>query len=130
MQENEALLKKNADLNQCHNIMLSKKDKEIIRESILKNIDKAKSDITEFANPTSSIAPENAMDMISRMAGTNNKSSKQAALREARTKLLRLEHALTLIDKSEYGKCVRCGNIIPFARLLLMPESTKCALCH
>jgi DnaK suppressor protein len=129
MQENEALLKKNADLNQCHNIMLLKKDKEKILESILKNIDKAKSDITEFANPTSSMAPENAMDMISRMAGTNGKSSKEAAPREARTKLLRLEHALTLIDKSEYGKCVRCGNIIPFARLLLMPESTKCALC-
>ncbi|PKP02758.1 MAG: TraR/DksA family transcriptional regulator [Bacteroidetes bacterium HGW-Bacteroidetes-9] len=109
--------------------MLSKEDKEKARESINKKIDKAKAYITELEDMTKPIAPENAIGRISRMDAINNKSLNEAVLRETRTKLIRLEHALNLIDKSGYGICIRCGSIIPFERMLIMPESTKCASC-
>jgi RNA polymerase-binding transcription factor DksA len=29
----------------------------------------------------------------------------------------------------EYGLCARCGGLIPFGRLLVMPESAECGSC-
>lgn len=109
--------------------MLSKEDKEKIRESIRGKIVKAKYGIAELEDLTRPIAPDNAIGRISRMDAINNKSVNEASLRETREKLIRLEHALVIIDKEGFGKCVRCGITIPFGRLVLMPESTKCASC-
>jgi RNA polymerase-binding transcription factor DksA len=37
--------------------------------------------------------------------------------------------ALTRLDAGEYGACMRCGEPIPYGRLLVMPEATHCLRC-
>lgn len=73
---------------------------------------------------TRPISLENAIGRISRLDGINNKSVHEAALRETRQKLIRLENVLSNIDKPGLGICVRCSMPIPKGWLLLMPEST------
>jgi RNA polymerase-binding transcription factor DksA len=37
--------------------------------------------------------------------------------------------ALARLDAGEYGTCTRCGEPIPYGRLLVMPEATHCLGC-
>ena len=37
--------------------------------------------------------------------------------------------ALTRLAAGTYGVCVSCDNRIPFGRLLVMPEATRCVTC-
>lgn len=45
----------------------------------------------------------------------NAKSVNEAALRETKQKLSRLEYVLSTIDKPSFGICARCGIPIPKA---------------
>jgi RNA polymerase-binding transcription factor len=37
--------------------------------------------------------------------------------------------ALTRLEAGTYGACVSCDTRIPFGRLLVMPEATRCVTC-
>jgi DnaK suppressor protein len=37
--------------------------------------------------------------------------------------------ALERIDAGSYGVCARCGQPIPYGRLLVFPEARMCAVC-
>lgn len=37
--------------------------------------------------------------------------------------------ALARLAADEYGTCARCGEVIPYGRLLVMPEATHCLRC-
>ncbi len=78
---------------------------------------------------TQPISPENAIGRVSRMDAINNKSVAEAALRTARRKLTNLKMALSKIDQPDFGKCARCGQAIPTARLMYMPQSSRCVRC-
>jgi len=41
----------------------------------------------------------------------------------------KLERALTMIDDPDFGLCCECEEPIPFARLMIMPESDLCVKC-
>lgn len=53
----------------------------------------------------------------------------EASLKTMKVELLRIEYALSLVFKENFGTCIRCNNIIPFSRLLFEPENTKCQNC-
>ena len=38
--------------------------------------------------------------------------------------------ALARLADETYGMCARCGEPIPYGRLLVMPEATHCLQCH
>ena len=38
--------------------------------------------------------------------------------------------ALERLASGEYGLCARCGEPIPYGRLLVMPEATHCLHCN
>jgi DnaK suppressor protein len=38
--------------------------------------------------------------------------------------------ALARLADETYGMCARCGEPIPYGRLLVMPEATHCLRCH
>ena len=38
--------------------------------------------------------------------------------------------ALARLADETYGKCARCGEPIPYGRLLVMPEATHCLQCY
>jgi DnaK suppressor protein len=40
-----------------------------------------------------------------------------------------VEHALARLDNGTYGRCERCGNPIPKARLEAFPSVTLCVTC-
>jgi DnaK suppressor protein len=58
------------------------------------------------------------------------KSADERELRAARVRLNKLESALKKIDDQEFGTCFICEQFIPFARLLAIPETTRCIKCE
>jgi DnaK suppressor protein len=40
-----------------------------------------------------------------------------------------LVDALRRLEEGRYGVCAACGTPIPFDRLLVMPETTRCVIC-
>lgn len=99
--------------------------KSKIQEAIKLTVEKIDG-MEDMAQP---ISPENSIGRVSRMDAINNKSVVEAALRTAKRKLSNLKIALTKIEEEGFGKCTRCKNPIPAARLMYMPESTRCVRC-
>ena len=104
-------------------------DKAGIKTLIQKEIGKTQNIIQEYEELTRPVAPDAAIGRVSRMDAINNKSVVEASLRQAREKLDKLNYVLDRVDKSDFGQCARCGNIIPLGRILLKPESVYCVNC-
>lgn len=108
---------------------MSQLDRSEIRDRIEKEIQKTKYLISEYAELTKPVEPENAIGRVSRMDAIQNKSVTEAALRKTREKLENLEYALTKVDEEDFGLCVKCKQPIPVGRILIMPQSRTCVSC-
>ncbi len=75
------------------------------------------------------VAPDNALGRLTRLDAIGSKSINEAALSQARDKLNKLRYAKANIDKPGFGICSECEKTIPFARILIMPESNLCVSC-
>lgn len=104
-------------------------DKQKLTSQIRDKIESVKGDIVSYTELTQPVAPDDAIGRLTRMDAIGNKSINEAALREARNTLARLERALKLIDRPEFGLCRECEEPIPLARLMVMPESDMCVGC-
>lgn len=104
-------------------------EKIALRQKIMEIIQATEEKIKGMEEAARPIGPENAIGRVSRMDAINNKSVLEAALRSAKQKLSKLKIALTKIDKKDFGTCVFCQQPIPPARLMFMPESTRCVRC-
>ena len=100
-----------------------------IRELIDKEIDKTKKLIAVYTEETQPVAPDCAIDLLSRNDAMNNMSRINALLQEAKAKLATLEFTLTKVGTPEFGKCVRCRKDISIGRILVRPESLYCIEC-
>ena len=96
-----------------------------LEEEISKTVQK----VRRYEEMTRPIAPDNAIGRVSRMDAINNKSVMEAALRKAQQRLAGLQKHLDLLGTPEFGKCPKCGENIPFERILLAPESSFCVNC-
>lgn len=92
-------------------------------------IKETKEEISHLEELTKPIGPDNAYGRLSRMDAINNKTINDAALRNQKSQLQKLERAMTKIEEGNFGKCVKCGNDIPVGRLKFMPWTTKCVKC-
>lgn len=99
------------------------------RNSLEEAISKTLQKIRRYEEMTKPVAPDNAIGRVSRMDAINNKSVMEAALRKAQQRLSGLQKHLDQLGTSEFGKCLKCGEIIPFERILLAPESSFCVNC-
>jgi DnaK suppressor protein len=108
---------------------MNKTEKEILAAQIREKIEVVKSDIVSYAERTQPVAPDDAIGRLTRMDAIGNKSINEAALREARNTLAKLERALKMIDRPGFGLCRECEEPIPIARLMIMPESDMCVSC-
>ncbi|MDC8004129.1 TraR/DksA C4-type zinc finger protein [Aureisphaera galaxeae] len=104
-------------------------EKEQIKTRILEEIESTQGLVAKYRELTKPIAPENAIGRVSRMDAINNKSVNDAALKKAELKLKNLQVALSKIDDTDFGICVRCKNEIPLGRILLMPQAITCVNC-
>ena len=108
---------------------MTAEERQVLKEKINEEIVKIEAAIVPLLDATQPISPENSLGRVSRMDAINNKGVAEAALRSAKTKLSKLQIALTKIDNPDFGNCSMCKNPIRPARLMYMPESTKCVRC-
>lgn len=104
-------------------------EKEDLKEKILEHIAVLEDQVFELKILTQPIAPDDALGRITRMDAINNKSVNEANLRRAKLKLAKLQLSLSKIGEADFGKCIQCGIDIRPARLMYLPESTKCIKC-
>lgn len=109
--------------------MLSDSQREEIKNELTKNIDLVTKTIERLKELTKPIAPDVSIGRLTRMEALNEKSINESRLRTAKQDLVKLKTALGRIDDKNFGVCVVCGQVIPQARLLRMPESTRCVNC-
>jgi DnaK suppressor protein len=108
---------------------MSSQEREELKEKILENMAKVDEEIRLLEDMTRPIAPENAVGRVSRMDVIGNKGVSESALRSVRKKLANLQIALRKVALPEFGVCNNCGKPIQPARLMYMPESTRCVAC-
>lgn len=108
---------------------MNQKQKDELKADIGDKITALQKDIASLEESTQPVAPDVALGRLTRMEAIQSKSVNEAALNDARQKLVKLESALERIDTPDFGKCVSCGKTIPAARLEYMPETTVCVGC-
>ena len=99
-----------------------------IKDKIDAELKRLTKDVATLEEITRPVSAED-MDDITRMDSIVNKSVNDAALAAARVRFAGLEYASKRIDDPEFGICIECGEEIPFARLLAMPEAARCIDC-
>jgi len=109
--------------------MISAKEKLQIRKRITEEIISTEKMVEKYQELTKPIAPENAIGRVSRMDAINNKSVNDLALKNTELKLINLRVALSRIDDTDFGICIRCQNPIPIGRILLIPQAITCVNC-
>ena len=103
--------------------------REQLKNHIKKKIDDLKEDIKSYQLSSQPVAPDNAIGRLTRMEAINSKSINEAALKKAEQTLLKMERALAMIDAPDFGLCQECEEPVPFARLMVVPESDCCVQC-
>ena len=104
-------------------------EKQEIKERIEAAIVGVEKDIASLEELTKPISPDNAIGRLSRMEAIGSKSINEANLASARTKFAKLKFALAGIDLEDFGICLECGEPIPIARIMIVPESKFCVSC-
>ncbi|PHS63945.1 MAG: TraR/DksA family transcriptional regulator [Flavobacterium sp.] len=104
-------------------------NKKEIKNRIKEEIFLTEKSVFKYKELTKPIAPDCAIGRVSRMDAINNKSVNQLALRKAETKFKNLKMALSKIEDSDFGICIRCKKPIPLGRILLMPQVITCVHC-
>jgi len=100
-----------------------------LKIKIKEQIEETKVKIEELEELSKPIEPDISLGRITRMDAINNKSVAEAALRTAKRKLGKLQHALSKIDSPDFGSCTVCKRPIHPKRIMLMPESSRCVRC-
>ncbi|MFC1516412.1 TraR/DksA family transcriptional regulator [Thermodesulfobacteriota bacterium] len=108
---------------------MTRREREKLENHIRKKIHILKKDIVSFRELTRPIAPDVSLGRLTRMDAISNKSINEAALRKAENTLSRLEYTLKIINDPDFGLCGECEEPIPFARLMIMPETYLCVEC-
>ncbi|NKB23621.1 MAG: hypothetical protein GKR87_04440 [Kiritimatiellae bacterium] len=103
--------------------------KETLRQRIQETITRCKEDIMRLEKSASPIAPDKALGRLTRMDSLNDQGISKAALSQNQDKFYKLEQALDLIDRPEFGDCATCRSPISIERLMVLPESTRCVNC-
>lgn len=72
---------------------------------------------------------QTSVGRLSRMDALMNEGLAQSSEARAGVELAQVYDALSRFERGTYGSCLECHSPIPFARLVVMPESRTCARC-
>ena len=108
---------------------MTAEEKDKLEKHIRERLDVIRSDIASYRRLTQPVSPDNAIGRLTRLEALGSKSINEAALSTARHTLSRLEHALKMIDRADFGLCRVCEEPIPFQRLMVVPETDRCVEC-
>lgn len=104
-------------------------ERDQMMQLITAKIEELKRSISDMAESTRPVAPDNAIGRLSRMDAMSGRMVSEAALQAMKTRLSTLEYLLGRIHKPDFGMCSVCGDPIAFKRLMVMPESSRCIHC-
>ena len=100
-----------------------------LKSHIKEKIEGLKENITSYKRLTRPVPPDSAIGRLTRLEAISSKSINEAALNKATQTLSKMERVLTMIDGPYFGLCRECEEPIPFARLMVVPESDLCVQC-
>jgi DnaK suppressor protein len=100
-----------------------------LKDHIKNKIEDLKKDIKSYRLNSQPVAPDNAIGRLTRMEAINSKSINEATLNKSEQTLSKMERALKMVDDPDFGLCRECEEPIPFARLMIVPESDLCVQC-
>jgi len=86
------------------------------------------SEISEDARATVTL-DQQAVGRLSRMDALQGQAMAQAAERQRRADIQRIDAALKRLEDGEYGYCVACGEDIAAKRLEVDPAAAFCIRC-
>ncbi len=111
-------------------ILMTEQEKIALKAKVRAEIERITRDVAHLEEITRPVKAED-MDEITRMDALINKSVNDAALAASRSRLAGLGYALKRLedDDPEFGFCLECGDAIPMARLMAMPEASHCVDC-
>ncbi len=111
-------------------ILMTEQEKIALKARVRAEIERITRDVAHLEEITRPVKAED-MDEITRMDALINKSVNDAALAASRSRLAGLGYALKRLedDDPEFGFCLECGDAIPMARLMAMPEASHCVDC-
>ncbi|BBD09119.1 TraR/DksA family transcriptional regulator [Desulfovibrio ferrophilus] len=109
---------------------MNEKQKNDFKEQIRKEIESLSETITGLAENTGPVEPDVAIGRLSRLDTMLNQGINEASIAKGRERLRKLEATLSRVDDDEeFGFCSECGDPIPLARLLAIPECITCVEC-
>lgn len=103
--------------------------REELKNKIVEEIQVQRKRIKSFAATSKPVAPDNAIGRLTRMEAISSQGISEASLNSAKTRLVKLEKALSKVDLPDFGTCVHCSDLIPQGRIMLMPENVFCVSC-
>jgi len=112
-----------------HKVKMTDQQLESIEQIIRQNLEYLAAEIIELEELTKPIPLDASIGRISRMDAINNKTINEAALRDKKKLVKRLERTLDQINDKDFGLCRKCGKKIPYGRLEYMPHTTRCVNC-
>lgn len=108
---------------------MNEQDLHKLQETIEKEVQRLKAEIKRLEVLVQPVAPDNAIGRLSRLDNMVNQEISTHSLGVARTRLVKLQWMLEHMEDTEFGVCEDCGDVIPVARLLAVPESPFCVEC-
>ncbi len=108
---------------------MTPRQRKELREHIDVSIRQTIDEIAALEARSAPIEPDCSLGRLTRLEAMGEQQVNGHALSEARIRLNRLKYALTRIDHESYGVCEVCEEAIPFGRLRIMPEATRCVAC-
>ena len=108
---------------------MNEPQKKQLEKCIIEEIETVKVDIVSYTELSKPVSPDSSIGRITRMEAINSKSINEASLINSKNRLYKLEKSLEMIDDPYFGYCFECEEQIPFARLMIMPESVYCVKC-
>ncbi len=106
------------------------KQKVELNKKIKNEIETLKRTVEELKETIDPVAPDDAIGRLSRLDTMLNQGINKSSISQSLDRIMKLGNALIRIDEDPFfGECQECGEQIPFARLIALPESRFCVDC-
>ena len=109
---------------------MKKAERKKLTEKIASEIGEVKRLIAVLEEAAKLLSNEGSGGRFSLRETIKAKSAGEGELRAAKVRINKLERAVKKIDDPDFGICFICEQVIPFARLMEMPETTRCIECE
>lgn len=109
---------------------MNKTERERFKARVSEEIAELEQTLGDLAEHTGPVEPDVAIGRLSRLDTMLSQGINEASIAKGRARLRKLKAALERVDDDpEFGICLECGETIPMARLLAVPESAVCVQC-